>query len=146
MNHKEKITISYSVEKGLYQHDIYSWQVLNVEIIKLDKNTKTSEYINESITNWVETTTNEQRKIFIDSLFELFFSTDVETFGDISKSLGTSIPKILDEYKTISADDKKTMIRMLKLFATSYLNVVKQKKTSKFEIMKENIKEKIKRK
>ena len=140
LNHKEKTSISLSIEKGLYQHDIYSWQVLKDEMIKSEKNTEASENINKTITDWLETTTNEQRKIFIDSLFELFYSTEVDTFGDISKSLGTSIPKILQKYKEISQEDKKTMTSMLKVFAKSYINVIKETGTLKFQSIKERYK------
>lgn len=146
LNHKEKTTIVNSIEKGLYQHDIYSWQVLRTDIIKLDKNTQTSEDINNTIKNWLEITKPEQRKIFIDSLFELFSSTEAETFKDISKTLGTSIPKILEEYKTISKEDKKTINFMLKTIMTSYLDVVKDKETTKFENMKQQYLEESKKK
>lgn len=137
LNHKEKSTVSFSIEKGLYQHDIYSWQVLRDEMIKEEKNTDMSEDVNKTITGWLEATTNEQRKIFVDSLFELFYSTEAVTFGDISKTLSASIPKILQQYKTISSDDKKTITNMLKIFAKSYMQVIKDKQTTKFENMKE---------
>ena len=119
------------------QHDIFSWEVLKNEMIKSDRNTENSEDINKTITDWLTTTTNEQRQIFIDSLFELFFSTEESTFGDISKNLGTSIPKILNKYKTISSEDKETIANMVKNIATSYINVIKEKQTNKFENMKE---------
>ena len=134
LNHQEKTTISYSIEKGIYQHDIYSWQVLKDEIIKLEKNTETSEDINKTITEWLATTTSEQRKVFIDSLFELFYSTEADTFGDISKNLSTNMPRIIQEYKNISQSDKKIIMEMLKVFASSYFNVIKEKQKNKFKI------------
>lgn len=142
LNHKEKTTVVLSLEKGIYQHDIYSWQVLKNEAIKLEKNTDMSEDVNKTITNWLETTDVYQRKIFIDSLFELLFSTDANTFSDISKNLSIAIPKILQKYKQIPEENKKTATNMFKLFISSYLNVLREKQSSKIEKIKEQYKKK----
>ena len=137
LNHKEKITIALSIEKGILQHDIYSWQVLKDDLIRLEKNTKTSEIIDETLTNWLNTTTSEQRKIFVDTVFELFYSTDASTFGEISKSLSTNIPKILRKYGEISQDDKKIIIDMIKILTTSYINIVKERETIRLDNFKD---------
>ena len=140
--HKEKITVVLSKEKGIYQHDIYSWQIKQSEIITVEKNTETSENINTTIIDWLENTTPAQRKIFADSLFELFYSTDVNTFSDIKKSMSSSVPKILKKYSELMEDDKKTMTAMIKVFALSYMSVVKEKETSKFKNKKDELSEK----
>ncbi len=137
LNHKEKMTVVLSIEKGILQHDIYSWQVLKDDLIKLEKNTDASEIIDETLTHWLNTSTNEQRKIFVDTVFELFYSTDASTFSEISKSLSTNIPKILRKYGEISQEDKKIIIDMIKILATSYINIVKEKETTKFGNLKE---------
>lgn len=126
LNHKEKTTIVHSIEKGLYQHDIYSWQAIGTEPIKLEENTKNSKHINETLDNWLDSTTSEQRKIFVDSIFELFYSTEANTFGDISASLSKSIPKILRKYGEISKDDRKTTIDMIKKFVKIYFSVIRK--------------------
>ena len=133
LNHKEKIFITLSVEKGIYQHDIYSWQLIKDELIQSEKTTDASEIINQAITDWLQTTSVNQRRIFIDSLFELFYSTESETFGDISKALFTNISKILKKYKTISSEDRKTVTSMLRIFVTSYFNVIKERQITKKE-------------
>ena len=51
LNHKEKITIILSMEKSIWQHDIYSWQVLKDDLIKVEKNTNTSENIDRLARN-----------------------------------------------------------------------------------------------
>ncbi len=137
LNHKEKIKIALSNEKGIFQHDIYSWQVLKDDLIQLDQNTETSENIDKALTNWIETTTAEQRKVFIDTVFELIGSTDADTFGEISKNLSTNIPKMLKKYEEISVDDKKAITKMIKILVNSYFNIVKEKEKTKLDNMKE---------
>lgn len=127
MEHKEKCEVVESIEKGILQHDIYSWQVMKDDVIKLDSLTNTSEIINKTLTDWLENTTIEQRKIFMDGIFELFYSTDAKTFGEISKNLSSNLLTIFKTYHNINDEDKKTITKMLRLFAKVYFIVVKDK-------------------
>ena len=137
LNHKEKTTIVLSTEKGILQHDIYSWQILKNDLIKVEKNTNISENIDKTLTDWLENTTNEQRKIFIDAVFELFYSTEADTFIEIYNNVRESIPKILKKYREISEEDKKIITDMIKIIVKSYINNVKEQETIKFNNKKE---------
>ncbi len=139
LNHKEKITISHSLEKGIYQHDIYSWQVLKDKMLKSEKNTESSEIFNKTLDNWLETTTEEQRKIMVDSIFEVILSTKAESFADITKSITVNLPIILKKYKEISEEDKKVVMDMLKVIFGSYINIVKETETAKLDKTKEKL-------
>ena len=137
LNHKEKITISLSNEKGIFQHDIYSWQVMKDNLIQLNHNTEISENIDKTLTDWLENTTAEQRRIFVDTVFEIFYSTDANTFGDISKNLSTNISKMLKKYGEISTEDKRVITNMIKIIVTSYINIIAKKEITKLDNMKE---------
>lgn len=138
MTHEEKCTISLSTEKGIYQHDIYSWQVLGNDLIKSEGLTNASETFSKTLTEWLETTTNEQRKIFFDGIFEVIYSTDAERFSDISKDLSANISKIYKKYREIPEADRKTITEMIKLFVKDYFETVKVQQTSKFDTLKEH--------
>jgi len=131
LHHEEMTIVTSSIEKGIYQHDIYSWQVMQCYLIKLDKNTESSEEVNEILTNWLNDTTTEQRKIFIDSVFELLYSTNAETLRDISKNLSTNIPKILRKYRQLSKDDREIITRMIITFSKIYFGVIKERENNK---------------
>lgn len=137
MNHKEKCTIALSNEKGLYQHDIYSWQVLKDDLIKSDNVTDTSEIINQTLNDWLDNTTEEQRKIFFDGIFELFYATEANTFSEISMSLSKNMMTILRKFREIDDDDRKTINSMIRLFARGYVQVIKEKEKTKFNNMRE---------
>ena len=128
LNHKERMTICESTGKGILQHDVYSWHVFKDELVKLDKNTKMSEYINNTVIEWLKNTTGDQRKIFIDTLFELFNGAEVDSFGEIVSSLTITVPKILKRYSMLSGEEKKIMTEMIKKFITSYISVLRNRK------------------
>lgn len=120
LNHKEKTSIIASTEKGLYQHDIFSWQVLKDKPIKVKKNSQSSEKIDETLTKWLETTTPEQRKLFVDTIFDVIYSTGSNTLSDLTSNLTSNITKMLKKYSSIDKEDKKELTNMVKLLASLY--------------------------
>ena len=130
-------TITYSLEKNIYQHDIYSWQVCRNDLIKSEKNTNTSENIDKTLTDWLALTNPKQREIFIDTIFELFESTDANTFGEMSTNWKDSIPKILKKYSEISSKDKKVVTSMIKKLIKSNIKIMKEQETMIFTNMKD---------
>ena len=132
MYHAEKCTVALSNEKGIYQHDIYSWQVFKDDLVKADNVTANSEIINMTLNDWLEHTTVEQREIFFDEIFDLFYATEANTFGEMSKSLSKNIMTILKKYRGIEENDRKTITSMIKLFVKAYFQVVRDKEKINF--------------
>ena len=115
-------------------------------MIKLDKNTDSSEDIDKTITEWLETTTYEQRKAFIDGIFDLFYSTEANTFGEMSSNLSTNLPIVIKKYNEFSKEEKETMTEMLKKAVSLFLNNISEREKEKLSIVKEEYKAKGKQK
>ncbi len=137
LDHKEKVTVVLSNGKKIMEHDIYSWQVIGPSFSKIKQATDFSVNMDKTLTNWLEETSAEQRKVFIDTIFELFYSTDLSTFGEISNTWVESIPKILKKYTKISSEERKTITHMLKILVTTYLKTLKEYEGKKAKILKE---------
>ena len=127
LEHKERTSVCLSIEKGIYQHDIYSWQIVRDKPVKLERNTNKSEIITDTLSVWLEKTTSEQRKLFVDIVFELIYNTDAEHFSQISKSPASSIPKIIKKYNEIESGDRRIIFEMVKVFIKSYIEVFREK-------------------
>lgn len=133
LEHEEDYKITSSNNKGLYQHDIYSWNVSKDNLVMLDSVTNSSEFINQTIRQWLKTTDSSQRKIFIDCIFELLYSSEADTLKELSKVWLTKIPIILSTYNSLSKEDKKTINEMLKEFASAIGEIFKENSKSKIE-------------
>ena len=128
LNSVGKTIICESNVKGILEHEIYTWSIKRVEIVKLDKTKKISEDVNEAVTEWLKNTTKEQRKIFIDTIFEVLNGSEVDSFREIVSSITVTIPKILKKYKELTEEEKKIMTEMTKKFISSYFTAVIKKK------------------
>lgn len=107
LEHKEKYKIVQSVEKGIMQHDIYSWQVMGSKIIQCSDLTNGSDFINQTLRNWLKNTSRDQRKQVIDVIYSLVIATDATTCKEFSKSRFKNLNEVLKQYKTLGDNDKK---------------------------------------
>lgn len=139
LEHEEKVYVVESIEKGIYQHDIYSWQVLGKDFVYANAATNSSEVMYKAIKEWLKQTTPDQRRIFFDGVFEVFFSTSANTFGEISRNFVKNAPTLFKSYKDISEEDKKTMNLMLKKFVKAYTATLKQSEKFKIDLFEKNL-------
>ena len=107
LEHEEKYKIVKSIERGIMQHDIYSWQVLGTKIIQMKEVTNGSELINRTIKTWLKETTPDQRKNVIDILYNVIESTNAVTMREISSARMKNVAKMLKSYRNIDEKDRK---------------------------------------
>ena len=125
MEHEEGYRIVESIQKGIYQHDIYSWQVKGRQMIKLKETSKASDVMNETMKTWLKNTTNEQRRLFFDTIFDIFNATSASKLSELLISWKTHMPKMVESYKGLSDEDKKNITEMIKLFGKSYFSSIR---------------------
>lgn len=136
MEHKEKINIVHSRARGIMQHDIYSWDVSKDGIDRDTKFSSHSEIINNTVCEWLRNTTPDKRRIFIDSIFDLLYSTSATSFNGFTKVFVQKLPTIIKTYSNLSEEDRTIIVEMTKLFAKSYYDSLKSTGVNK--VKKEN--------
>ena len=120
------------MQKGIMQHDIYSWQVEGPKIKSIEEVTNQSEMVNGVVRSWLKSTSPEQRKNFVDIVFQILNTTQVETVHDLSMGLIKNMGKVMDTYKNIDEAEKKEIKDIVKtLFKTSF-NTIKDELSINF--------------
>lgn len=130
LGHKEKYKIVKSIEKGIMQHDIYSWQVLGTKIIQSEELTNGSDFIDETLQNWLSGVPKEERKQFIDIIYSLVLTTNATTCREFSKAKFRNINEVLKQYKNLDADDKKMITKTVSALVTATKESLKTKFTT----------------
>ena len=96
------------------QHNPFTWIVEDGKFVPLKSVTFLSEYTNQTLNTWLMQLDIETRKEFIDHLYDIFKSTNVETIPELL-ALGTDGVKIL--FRSIRESDpevKKMMLQTIK--------------------------------
>lgn len=113
-----------SSETGIMQHDSYSWQLIGDHFIE-DKTTTSSEYIDTTLTDWLNKETPEQREKFVNILFDIIKSTGATTLAEMSSKKLETAQVLLKSYNNIDKNDKEIISKSLSIL---------------FQVAKDNIK------
>lgn len=131
LNHEEKCTIVKSTQVGVYQHDLYSWQLLGTKFITMDELTTESEFVDKTLKVWLKEVDNEQREKFWTALFEILASTKAETLSEIKENWFSNSKIILTTYKNLDDETKELINKTLKsLFGVAKGNIKPIKKNN----------------
>lgn len=126
MYHEEKYNIIKSLQKGIMQHDLYSWQVEGKDFIHLKEVTNESELIDEVIKEWTTKFTPEQRSEFINIIYDIINTTNSETLHEMSKNRFKTVGTIIKAYQKTSKENKQIISQTLsELFGITKNNVYK---------------------
>lgn len=104
MNHRGDYTVVESDEKGIMQHDPYSWAVLGTDFVRLETVSKESEFWDKTLKEWLASQTPEKRGKFIDALFEVLYTVQESETGEIAISPKHAYRTLL----TLKDEDEET--------------------------------------
>lgn len=138
LNHEEKYTVVQSIQKGIMQHDLYSWQLEGKEFVCLEKVTNGSEIFDKTLKEWLVNITPEQRGIVIDTAFDILNTTEVEYFSELKKNWFLNIRLMLGRYKNLDDESKKVISEIVQKLVSTVKNIISNEMTSFRKSKKEN--------
>jgi hypothetical protein len=71
LEHGEAYKVVHSSEKGIFQHDPYSWEILGKEFLIETDITPNQKVLNQAIREWIASVPAPQREEFVDALYRL---------------------------------------------------------------------------
>ena len=106
------------------QHNIFTWQLLGDKFIEADIS-NSSEFVDRTLTNWLKSVEIDQRKRFIDTLFEIVNATGAKTIQDIQSNKLETAKIILKAYKNIDDESKEVLTKTLNVLFSAVKSNVK---------------------
>lgn len=73
-----------SSNKGIMQHDAFTWQILGTDFVEIPCFEKPSDNFHELLKAWVYKMPIEQRHEFVDAFYKMVTSSDASTLTDIN--------------------------------------------------------------
>lgn len=128
LEHEDEYQVVKSIQKGFMQHDIYSWQVDNKNFVRVSNLTKDSHILDKAVKKWLQNTTPERRKNFINIIYEVIIASEADDINDFGVDTFKKVTKIITSYKNINKADKKEIEEMIKLFLESTMKSIKENK------------------
>ncbi len=111
--HDDNYSTVISDAQGLVQHNPFSWHVEGNKFLKTSDVKTESKIISQTILDWFNEMYEDERKVFVETIFYVFNSTDAKTYTDIARNLPSFVFKVL---KATANVDPKTKEKIKKIF------------------------------
>ena len=85
LTQEERCEIVRSLKSGLAAHDGFNWAVLGPRFERCEKLSRGSRVFDESIDSMLEKMSVDERRVFIDDLFEVLGKTGAQTVTDLTE-------------------------------------------------------------
>lgn len=116
---------------GLLQHNPFSWLLEKGEFIYVKHLSVSQKKKDETLNDWVCALSHEDRKVFVDTLYQVISASKAENLIDFSADLKTSMNGMIMAMKEIDPETRKTLKKIIKLLFDIALQRMAPKKSHK---------------
>ena len=96
---------------GIMQHDPFSWSVGDGDFVYANKLTGGAQVMRRALDQWLGTLTDEKRRVFIDTLFQVLEAADVSEFTGLSENGRKRAALMIASIRNIDPEIKKFVSR-----------------------------------
>lgn len=120
LEHEEPYTIVRSKTVSVWQHDLYSWELIGKRWITMEAVTQDSIFLDATIKTWFASMSNKERNQLVDSIYGLISTGGADRMEDLFqlKNMHTYL-------KRISADES-----LRKLLSTEFLGLIQSARSA----------------
>ena len=101
LEHEEPYTVIHSKSISVWQHDLYSWELMGKHLLTMDALTEDSVFLDATIKNWFASMTNQERNQLVDAVYALVSASGADRPADILQ-----MKNIKSFIRTISSDER----------------------------------------
>lgn len=125
MEHAGELTVVKSNNKGFFQHDALSWEILGPHFVELDTLSSSSVMFNQVTTNWLKEVSKEERENFVDTLFGILDATRAKSIDDLNAEKAKIANMVLKEITGLDKETKTMLAKTLSALFKEGNNVIK---------------------
>jgi len=111
LEHEYENMVIKSSQKGLMQHELYSWEVTFNDLVHLNKSTIGSRYVNKTLHEWMNKFDAARREQFIEAIYHILSDANVKSVFDIEASWFRSVCRIIKSLSHIEPPTRKLIIK-----------------------------------
>ncbi len=139
MDYSERYTVVYSTASGITQHDPMTWQVYGPRFEERPGIDQTASVVRDTLHDWLENSTPEQRGAFVDTMFRLAETTQAKTMSELANEKLKSVMTMIGNRKEIPPEARRVFSRLVAQAVTlGFGNVIERVRGRKEEEEEEN--------
>jgi hypothetical protein len=106
-------TVVKSTQSGLMQHDVYSWEVTYNDLVRLDKVTPGSRFIDRTLKEWMGGLDETQREQFTEALYAILSSTEAGTFPELTEGWLKNTGLMIQSLTSVDESTRELMFSVI---------------------------------
>ena len=118
--------VAYSREEGLFQHDIYSWQIEGPKIVRAAKTDDSSEIFNSTIIDLLKSRSLEERKTFVNTVYDIVCAADFSSMDNLRNNWLKKLPTLIKSYREVKPEDRELIVSVVKQVISLYSGTKKE--------------------
>ncbi len=124
LEHGESYTVVDSDELGLMQHNPFSWQVIGDHFVTLPSINTAARNSSLAIREWLHSVSVEQRKSFIDALFDILNSSGAKTISDLKNENIRAVIPMAKAMMTVDKEVRNGLLDFIQLLLTNSTRIL----------------------
>ncbi|GHV93719.1 hypothetical protein AGMMS50293_00390 [Spirochaetia bacterium] len=84
LEHGSPYTVIKSSQSGLMQHDLYSWEVTHNDMVRLDRVTQGSRFVDKTLREWISSLDYDHRQQFIEALYTILSASQAKSIPELT--------------------------------------------------------------
>lgn len=116
LGYHPEYTVVRSKAISLLQHDLFTWQLNGPRFTEVQQVDAASQLMDETLHEWLESCTPQQREAFVDAVFSILEATGADTLQEIMDEKFRSAAAMAIAGLTLDAETKKMLIRLVAQF------------------------------
>ena len=112
---------------GILQHDAFTWQIEDGKFVKAVDIEAKQKRMNEALNQWIFTLPEEERQLFVETLFQVIDQTGVTTLTEFSEHWKENLKSCLKSLKSLDPETRKRIRRIIKILLEIYGNKEEKK-------------------
>ena len=113
-----------STADGVMQHSPFSWVIKRNRMVPAKKRSGGSVFLDKTINNWIVSLDPDNRKVFIDVLFDTIQASGAETISEFTDDPGAAYNAFYKTLKDLPQDKRATLLLVLQKLAVSGTNQI----------------------
>jgi hypothetical protein len=118
MTYHPEYTVVKSDGVGLLQHDSFTWQVLGTGFIAVTELDVSSQLVDQTVHAWLSQVSKEQRKVFVDTIFDILEATGANTVKELLKDVPGRLPAVLKALQKVDFETARMVVTLWGQFVT----------------------------
>lgn len=125
LNKNQEYKIVDSTSFSFFQHNVFTWKVVDHHFVYLSKRTKRSIRLSTAFNNWVDLLSLDEKLKFTTIIFDFFEDTGADGFFTLFFKFPKYMTPLIKIYKNLDIQDKKYVKRLLRLLKSEYKKLKK---------------------